>query len=124
MSAYTIDANVIIYYTGDDDAAIETMRPLLLSGAVLYVSTVVVTEVFSAELSGEESAATESILGTTQIVPLYEHIARLAADIRRIYRTKFPDAAIAATALTTRSTLLTRNVRDFKRIPGLAVEAV
>lgn len=32
------------------------------------------------------------------------------------------DLRIAGIALTTRSTLLSRNLRDFRRVPGLAVE--
>jgi predicted nucleic acid-binding protein len=35
--------------------------------------------------------------------------------------TKFPDAAIAATALSTHTPLITRNQRDFKRIAGLRI---
>ena len=121
MPAYTLDANAIIYYTGDDSTVVAVIQPLLVSNALMYVPTVVITEVFSVDLSPEERAATETILSTTQIVPFYEHIARLAADIRRMRRIQFPDAAIAATALATQSTLLTRNVRDFRRIPGLVV---
>ena len=124
MPAYTLDTNAIIYYTGNDEKAVHAMRPLLLSGALIYVPTVVITEVLSVELSEEEQAATEMIFGTTQVIPLYEHIARLAADIRKTTRLKFPDAAIAATALTTRSSIVTRNVRDFKRVSGLAVEPI
>src|SRR3989338_10673958 len=123
MPAYTLDTNAIIYYTGNDEKAVLAIRPLLLSGALIYVPTVVITEVLSVELSQEEHAATEMIFGTTQVIPLYEHIARLAADIRKTTRLKFPDAAIAATALTTRSSIVTRNVRDFKRVSGLAIES-
>lgn len=124
MPAYTLDTNAIIYYTGDDPKAVAALRPLLLSNAVLYVPTAVIAEVFSTDLSESERAATESILSTTQVVPLYEHIARLAADLRRLHRIKFPDAAIAATALATQSALLTRNVRDFKNIPNLSVISI
>lgn len=124
MPAYTLDSNAIIYYTGNDEKAVLAMRPLLMSGAILYVPTVVITEVLSVELSEKEQAATEMIIGTTQVIPFYEHIARLAANIRRTTRLKFPDAAIAATALTTRSSIVTRNVRDFRRVPGLTVRAI
>src|SRR3989344_3967516 len=107
MPAYTLDTNVVIYYVGDEEKTVSLIRPLLVRNAVLYVPTVVITEVFSAELSGEERATIEMIFGTVQVVPLYEHTARVAADLRRKYRLKLPDATIAATALTTSSTLLT-----------------
>ena len=37
---------------------------------------------------------------------------------------KLADSIIAATALFTGTALLTRNVRDFKRVAGLRVEAI
>jgi hypothetical protein len=46
-------------------------------------------------------------------------IARITADIRRTATIKLPDAAIAATALYTHTPVVTRNQRDFKRIPSL-----
>ncbi len=124
MPAYTLDANAIIYYAGNDEAAVATIQPLIASRTAIYVPTIVIVEVFSTQLSGHERAAIETILTTTQIVPLYEHIARTAAELRHTYRTKLPDVAIAATALVTGSTLLTRNVRDFRRISGLMVERI
>jgi len=43
--------------------------------------------------------------------------------IRRIFpRIKLPDVIIAATALTNNYTLLTRNIDDFKNIPGINLE--
>ncbi|MEK7257684.1 MAG: PIN domain-containing protein [Bacteroidota bacterium] len=43
-------------------------------------------------------------------------------EIRRQFKSiKLPDAIIAATALTHQLTLLTRNVSDFSKIPGLTV---
>jgi predicted nucleic acid-binding protein len=36
-----------------------------------------------------------------------------------MYRLKTPDSAIAATALLTKTTLLTRNVDDFRQIAPL-----
>ena len=44
--------------------------------------------------------------------------------MRREQRMKLPDSVIAATALFTGTTLVTRNIRDFKRIPNLSVEKI
>ena len=43
------------------------------------------------------------------------------ADIRKTHRIKLPDAIIAATALIHNLSLITRNIKDFKRIDGLKV---
>jgi predicted nucleic acid-binding protein len=48
-------------------------------------------------------------------------LARFAGYLRREYRVKTGDSAIAATALLTRTTLLTRNTQDFQRIPPLSL---
>ena len=46
-------------------------------------------------------------------------IWRIAAAIRRETKLKFPDAAIAATALFTHTPVAYRNQRDFKKVSGL-----
>ena len=124
MPAYTLDANTIIYYVGNEEKVVRMMRPLLSREIILYIPTTVIVEIFSTELSESERMAIETIVGTSQIIPLYENIARMAADLRRNYRIKTPDASIAATALATGSTLLSRNIRDFKRIASLSVEEI
>ncbi len=53
---------------------------------------------------------------------LDRRIADQTIEIRRQFKSiKLPDAIIAATALTHQLTLLTRNVSDFSKIPGLTV---
>ena len=63
----------------------------------------------------------EELLATISVIPVDSHIARLAALVRRRHRLKVPDSVIAATAMFTGSRLLTRNARDFRKIPGLTV---
>lgn len=41
--------------------------------------------------------------------------------MRRKYKTKLPDAIIAATALVHNLTIISRNTADFKNIEGLKV---
>ncbi len=53
---------------------------------------------------------------------IVDSYAQLEADLRQANAwIGSPDAWIAATALTLDIPLLTRNVRDFTRVPGLAV---
>jgi hypothetical protein len=54
-------------------------------------------------------------------VALTESILDRTAQIRRDHRTALPDALIAACALETTSTLVTRNTQDFQQINGLSV---
>jgi len=52
-------------------------------------------------------------------LPVDRSIAERAGRLRRQTGTRIADALIAATALENGLSLVTRNVRDFKRVPGL-----
>lgn len=56
-----------------------------------------------------------------RILPVDEMIARRAAALHVPDPAPFRDALIGATALAHRMTVVTRNVRDFERFPGLAI---
>jgi predicted nucleic acid-binding protein len=57
-------------------------------------------------------------------VPVDSRIARIAGTIRRRSHIKSPDAAIAATAILTGRTLITRNVKDFEHISNLSIQSI
>ncbi|MGH7141178.1 MAG: PIN domain-containing protein [Minisyncoccia bacterium] len=75
-------------------------------------------------LTPSDIRAIEDVLAFCIVIHTNPRITRLAGELRRLYRVKTIDAIIAATALFASSTLLTRNVRDFKKIPSLEVERV
>jgi len=58
-------------------------------------------------------------LGEFEIVALEENLAKKAGMIRMQYQLPFADAIIAATAIKTNSTLVTRNIKHFSKIKGL-----
>ena len=58
------------------------------------------------------------------VVPLDSRLARYAGYLRRLYRLKTPDNAIATTAMLTKTTHLTRNVDDFRQIDDLKVQEI
>lgn len=69
----------------------------------------------------------DELLAVVQILPFGTKEARAAATARasleRAGQQVGPfDVLIAGTALSHRATLVTRNVREFSRVPGLAVE--
>lgn len=58
-----------------------------------------------------------AILAFTQAVSIrYEQLRLMKLNVRKM------DLRIAATFLEHSATLVTRNVRDFQRVPGLAIE--
>ncbi|CAK8712935.1 Ribonuclease VapC [Candidatus Electrothrix aarhusensis] len=73
------------------------------------------------------TARVEQLLNTLPVLPLEENVAHQYGEIRTVLeRAGQPiggnDLLIAAHALTLRLTVITANLREFTRVPGLAVE--
>lgn len=117
----TLDSNIIIAYVGGEDRVIAELSRWKEEGVLLFLPTVVESEVLSfSKWSDKERKNTEQFLEANFVsIPFDRSIAHMAAAIRRDRQLKFPDAAIAATALFTRTPLVTRNVQDFKKVPHL-----
>ncbi len=119
----TIDANIVIAYLAGEQSVTQTIISWRTQNTPLFLSSVAESEVLSfSKWTDEELLLTEQFLQENfTTIPFDRTLARFAAEIRRTTRMKFPDAAIAATAVFTHSAVVTRNVRDFKRIQGLQV---
>lgn len=122
---YTLDTNAIIYYLKKDSSAVAVFEKIFSRNIPVYISTITELELFSYPAIGQEEAGLIDIaLKTVSIIPLDSRIARLAGSLRRLYRLKISDAAIAATTLSTGSTLVTRNTKDFRKIPNIRLESL
>lgn len=119
----TIDTNILIAYLAGDEAVIQELSQWRARGIPLFLSPIVETEILSfAQWTPEERhAAAEFLEKNFTPIAFDRPLARTAADIRRTVKIKVPDAAIAATALYTNTPVVTKNVRDFKHVPGLRV---
>ena len=122
----TLDTNILIAYIGGDGLVIKTLTFWRQQAKSLFLSAVAETEVLSfVGMDADERRVTEQFLEANfTSVPFDRSVARIAADIRRSTKIKFPDAAIAATALFTHTPIVTRNHRDFKRIAGLQIVSI
>lgn len=122
---YTLDTNAIIYYLKDDADAADVLARIFSEDTPLYISAITEVELFGfPNLTERENDQIEAILRTMAVIPLDSQVARTAGHIRRTSRVGIADSVIAATALFTGSKLLTRNVADFKKIPGLTVQRI
>lgn len=123
---YTLDTNAIIYAIKGDTQALPVLRDIFGDGSIpVYVATITEVELFGfPQLQGEEAMLIDNFLQKVSRVSLDSQIARAAAGIRRRYNLKLPDSIIAATTIFTNSTLLTRNVRDFQKVPGLHIQKI
>ncbi len=122
---YTLDTNAIIYGFKRDPGAVNAIREIFAKSVPVYISTISELELFAyPDLSATETELIEEVLKTSSIIPVDSRIARIAGSLRRKYRIKSLDAAIAATALMTGSILLTRNIKDFRKVPNLQLRKI
>lgn len=60
-----------------------------------------------------------SFINDSAIFSLTDEIVEKTIELRRLYKTKLPDAIIAATAIVYGFTLISRNDKDFTRVAEL-----
>jgi len=118
-----LDTNILIAYLAGESGIVEPLNEWIEKGGVLYISTIVETELlsFSGWTTKEETEVKKFLEENFISIPYDRNIARMAAKLRKDSKIKLPDAAIAATALFTNTPLVTRNERDFNKIKELQV---
>lgn len=120
---YTLDTNTIIYYLkGESKTASVLDKIFLKNNSPIYISSITEAELFSfSGLTIKESKQINELLETLAIIPFDSRIARITGLLRRTCKINVADSAIAATAMFTGTTLITRNINDFKKIPNLSL---
>ena len=123
-----LDSNTISYYFRGAPHVVPRLQAL--SPAEIGVPAIVEYELrygllrLPPEAANPRLAALAALLRPMQVLPFDSecavHAARLRADLEAAGTPIGPhDTLIAATALRYQATLVTRNVREFARVPGL-----
>jgi tRNA(fMet)-specific endonuclease VapC len=123
-----LDSNTISYYFRGDPQVVSRLQAL--SPADVGVPAIVEYELrygllrLPPEAAAPRLAALAQLLRPMQLLPFDSECAAQAARLRAgLEATGTPigphDTLIAATALRHQATLVTRNVREFSRVPGL-----
>ena len=117
---YTLDTNILIYYAAGDDIVVSFMNKN--KNAIFYLPTVVAMEFLSYPLIKPETVLLfKFFLTQVRIVSLDLNLAEQSSEIRKKYKLQLADAIIAASTIYTNSTLVTRNVKDFRKIINLRI---
>ena len=123
-----LDSNTISYYFRGDPLVVPRMQAL--KPADVGVPAIVEYELryglrrLPPEAAAPRLAALAKLLQPLQVMPFDSecaaHAARIRAELESMGTPVGPhDTLIAATALRHQATLVTRNVREFSRVPGL-----
>ncbi len=119
VKEYLIDTNTVIDYL--DDKLPEKTNQLIDSN-VSKISVITRMELLSWPGASEsQTSVLSGFIKSSEVFGLEEPIIVKTINIRKNYKTKLPDAIIAATALVNNLTLITRNIKDFEKIEELEV---
>ena len=103
----------------------QALETWLLGGTPLCISAITRIELLAAPvLRAGEEAEILNLLEQFILVPVDAQVADVAARVRRAHRLELGDSIIAATALLRNTALVTRNVRDFRKVTNLEIMAL
>jgi predicted nucleic acid-binding protein len=113
-----LDTNIVIHACRPDGAWLGawTKHPEAACASVTRIEALGYTGI-----SAEEDEAIRGFLVEVLSYALDDDVVEAAVRLRQQKRMKLGDAIIAATALEYGVPLVTRNVDDFKQIPGLRI---
>jgi predicted nucleic acid-binding protein len=115
-----LDSNILIYaaQTQHDDLRrwIASLRPTPAVSAISYVEVLGYHR-----LTDRERVMLEGSFASVLVLPISDEVLTQAVRLRQARKMTLGDALIAATALVSGRTLVTRNVKDFTWIGGLTV---
>lgn len=116
---YLIDTNSVIDYL--DDKLPEKANELI-DDIDSRISVITRMELLAwPGARNEQTIILNEFINASEIIALDEPVVLKAIDIRKTYKTKLPDAIIAATALVNELIIITLNTKDFDKIDGLEV---
>jgi hypothetical protein len=119
-TGYLIDTNAGIDYLG---GAMPSKGMVFMDQVIdkkYSISVINKIEFYAySKLTGEDKATLDIFTSQAVLLNINDDIIEKTIEIRKTYKTKLPDAIIAATALVYELTLITRNTKDFDKIDQL-----
>ncbi len=118
-----IDSSIFVDHFRNYAPSVEFFRFLSSFKTRPLFSAITETELIAGNSCNDSNVRTIilAMLNSFTKVEVDNQIALKAGDLSRIYNVDLPDSIIAATAIVNKAELLTRNIKDFKKIKGLKV---
>ncbi len=114
---FLMDSNVVIDYFGNKLPVKATSFIDNLPAVISVITRIEILGWYNA--TPEQLHKLKNFVEQSVVYSLTEVVIQQTISLRQKHHIKLPDAIVAATALTENKTLLTRNLNDFKNIPGL-----
>lgn len=123
IAPLVIDTDILVDHLRGETRAGELVRRIESGKYLAYFSTITEAELYSGRQMHrrEERRSVDLLLSLMRRVEVDGEIARRAGDIRRMYEVELPNALIAATALSSRARLVTRNLKHYDTIRRLRI---
>jgi predicted nucleic acid-binding protein len=118
---YLIDSNAVIDYLGGKFPLSGMAFMDKVIDAVPMVSVITKIEILGFNTPDEHCALLTDFMNDATVLELTADAVDKTIILRKVHKTKLPDAIIAATAMTYDPALISRNIRDFTNIVGLQV---
>ena len=131
MIRYLADTNILGYLTRQSSVRLRSRMRAAMESQEIAISVITRAEIrFGQRLLNPDDRRQATIDALLQEMPVLmwtpdaaDHYGDLAAALQRKGRPiGIMDTMIAAHALAEGLTLVTHNIKDFKRVPGLAIE--
>jgi len=120
-TGYLIDTNATIDYLGE---AMPEKGLAFMDGVIdkkYSISVISRIELYAySKLTEKDKTTLDVFTSHASVLNINDDIIEKTIELRKTYKTKLPDAIIAATALVYNFTLISHNVKDFKNIKDLA----
>lgn len=120
---YLCDTNTIIYFLQQQFSQVaESYIDELFKKEQPVISAITEIELLSWKSASEkDDEIIKNFIAESIVIELEPVIKIKTSEIRKATGIKLPDAIIAATALVYNLTLITRNVKDFKKVGKIPI---
>ena len=111
---YLVDSNIIIYHLNNECIATDFLEKNYQNIAISQVTYI---EVLSFPFNNKELREVKKLLLYFRILDITSAISEQSIQNRQVKKIKIPDNIIASTAMVHKLTLVTRNTKDFTKLP-------